>query len=76
MPLLNQQGVVSVSSAKRHTVALTDSGALWMWGSVAAETYKLPTQVLGEALGGARFVHACATEWYTLAVAVVPEFEG
>jgi len=73
VPLLTEHGPVSLSASKYHTVAVTAGGALFLWGRVADKTYAAPTPVRGEQLGGARFVRACATEWYTLAVAVAPE---
>ena len=58
---------------ERDPVAVTEAGALWLWGRVSDKTYALPTRVLGEAMGSAHFARACASEWLTLAVAVAPE---
>ena len=73
VPLLTEHRPVSLSASKYHTVAVTAAGALYLWGRVADKTYAAPTPVRGEQLGGARFVRACATDWYTLVVAVAPE---
>ena len=73
VPLLTEHRPVSLSASNHHTVAVTAEGELFLWGRVAAKTYAAPTPVRGEQLGGARFVRACATEWYTLAVAVHSE---
>ena len=38
---------------------------------VAGETHEKPTQVLGDALRAAAFLHGCTTQWHTLCVAAV-----
>ena len=67
----NDQGVYN--NFNSYGVNATAAWEVDLWGRVAAKTYAAPTPVRGEQLGGARFVRACATEWYTLAVAVHSE---
>ena len=78
------QRLCSVSCGHAHTVAVSEGGALWMWGQLGKDAaYSQPVRALGERLGGAHFVRACAassltSECYTLAVAVpaMAEEEG
>ena len=75
------QRLCSVSCGHAHTVAVSEGGALWMWGQLGKDAaYSQPVRALGEKLGGAHFVRACAassltSECYTLAVAVPPAAE-
>ena len=54
-------------------VVVASDGALWIWGRLGAgeggEVQRAPARAAGDVLGGARFVTAAASEWYTLAVA-------
>ena len=73
------QHVCSISAGGTHTVALTDAGAMWVWGQPgrSCPIYK-PVRVLGNMLGDAHFLCTCASSGtkddrcYTLAVAIVP----
>jgi hypothetical protein len=67
--------LVSVSAGGDHTVCVSASGALWLWGRVGREVYSTPQRALGERLGSAHFLRAHASEWLTLAVAVPPRDE-
>ena len=74
------QHVCSISAGSTHTVALTDAGAMWVWGQPgrSCPIYKEPVRVLGNMLGDAHFLCTCASSGtkddccYTLAVAIVP----
>ena len=74
------QRVCAITAGSNHTVAVTDAGALWMWGQLDNNlVYSTPTRAKGEKLGDAHFLRACASAGttpgacYTMAVAIVPE---
>ena len=76
--LLADQQIQTVSTGGAHTVAVTESGRLWMWGQISNEaTYRKPARALGEMLGGAYFVRAAALgDCFTVAVAIPPDAEN
>lgn len=67
------QNIVSVSAGGAHTIAVSTSGALWIWGQLGKDVcYSTPAQALGEKLGAGHFLRAHAGEWSTLAVCIAP----
>ena len=75
MPIPDQN-ITTVSTGGSHTVAVSGSGALWVWGQVGKDVaYWTPAQALGEKLGSGHFLRAHAGEWFTLAVVVPPRPE-
>ena len=64
---------VAVAAGAARSVVVASDGALWIWGRLGAgeggEVQRAPARAAGDVLGGARFVTAAASEWYTLAVA-------
>ena len=64
---------VAVAAGAARSVVVASDGALWVWGRLGAgeggEVQRAPARAAGDVLGGARFVVAAASEWYTLAVA-------
>ncbi len=74
------QRVCSISVGGAHTVALTDAGAMWVWGQLDSNiVYATPVRARGQTLGDAHFIRVCAStgtkgsDCYTLAVAIVPD---
>ena len=68
---LSDKDVNQVFASSGHTVGLTETGEMWLWGTVGPELYPRPVKVTGDALADAAFIHGCATEWYTMCVAAV-----
>ena len=70
------QNIVSVSAGGAHTVAVSASGWLWVWGTISREvSYSSPHRVQGEVLGSGHFLRAHAGAWSTLVVAIPPPAE-
>ena len=69
------QNIIAVSAGGAHTVAVSTSGALWLWGTLGKEVYNAPAQALGEKLGCGHFLRAHAGENAILAVAIPPAVE-
>ena len=74
------QNVCSISAGGTHTVALTDAGAMWVWGQLGRlDPYETPKRVQGNTLGSAHFLCTCASSgtkdsgFHTLAVAIAPD---
>ena len=74
------QRVCAVSTGGAHTVAVTEGGVLWIWGTLSRDAvYSTPVRARGETLGDAFFLRLCASadanymQSYTLAVVIVPE---